>query len=214
MSRPEEEPPTDAESFSAVTGADLRAIEDLRRYRDLLEAGSQRMNLVGPSALAMFWSRHAFDSAQLAPLLGSARVVADIGTGAGFPGIVLAILLRDRADAHVHLVESLGKRCAFLREVVGTLELPASVSHGRAETLRPMPNLQAVVARACAPLPRLLSYAEPLMRSGARGIFLKGRTAEAELQEARKTWDLSAELVQSRSDPSGRIVVVERLSRG
>lgn len=209
--RPEPEV-RDADSFAAATGAGAQAMVDLHRYRDLLEAGAARMNLVGPSALAAFWPRHAWDSAQLTPLMAEARTVADIGAGGGFPGVVLAILLKGREGAHVHLIESLTKRCGFLQEVVTALELPATVHHVRAEALDPAPAVEVVTARACAPLPRLFGYALPLMRGGARGLFLKGRAAEAELAEARRAWRVDARLVQSRSDPSGRIVVVESLA--
>ena len=188
-------------------------LADLTRYREMLRDGSERMNLVGPSAMAEFWLRHAWDSAQLAPLMDDAVTVADVGAGAGFPGVVLAILLKDRPGAHVHLVESLTKRCGFLHKVVEALQLPATVHNVRAEELSPVPAVDIVTARACAPLPRLLSYALPLMRGGARGLFLKGRGAEAEVAEARRTWRLDAHFVESRSDPSGRIVVVETLSR-
>ena len=204
----------DAASFQRVTGAGESAMADLGRYRELLEAGTQRMNLVGPSALAEFWPRHAWDSAQLLPLMDGALTVADIGAGGGFPGLVLAILLKGRAGARVHLVESQAKRCGFLREVVAALDLPAEVHNARAEALDPVPAVEVVTARACAPLPRLFGYALPLMRGGARGLFLKGRSAEAELEAARSSWRVDATLVPSRSDLSGRIVVVERLSRG
>ncbi len=205
---------TDAASFQATTGASDAAMADLHRFRDLLEAGSARMNLVGPSAMAEFWPRHAWDSAQLLPLMQGATTVADIGAGAGFPGVVLAVMLKGVAGAQVHLVESLAKRCVFLQEVVQALDLPAVVHRARAEALDPVPAVAVVTARACAPLPRLLGYAAPLLRGGARGLFLKGRGAEAELAEARRAWRVRAELVASRSDPSGRIVVVEALSHG
>ena len=203
----------DACTFQAATGASDAAMADLQRYRELLVSGSERMNLVGPSALAEFWPRHAWDSAQLLPLMDGAVTMADVGAGSGFPGVVLAILLKGRPGARVHLIESLAKRCGFLREVADALELPAEVQNARAEALDPPPLVAIVTARACAPLPRLFGYALPLMRSGARGLFLKGRSAEAELAEARRDWRVEATLIPSRSDPSGRIVRVERLSR-
>lgn len=204
----------DAASFARAAGASQTEMADLEVYRDLLEAGSRKVNLVGPSALDAFWPRHAWDSAQLLPLLGACTTVADVGSGAGFPGAVLAILLKRRGEGvHVHLVESQTKRCRFLQEVVDALQLPATVHDARAEDLDPVPAVEVVTARACAPLARLLAFAEPFLRRGARGLFLKGRSAEDELVEARRTWRLKAELVASRSDPSGRIVVVEEASR-
>lgn len=199
----------DAAAFAQETGASDQAMADLERYRGLLTDASRQMNLVGPSALDAFWPRHAWDSAQLAPLLGETATVADIGAGGGFPGVVLAVLLKGRPGAQIHLVESLGKRARFLQEVVDALELPAVVHHVRAEALDPAPHVGVVTARACAPLSRLLGFARPFLRRGARGLFLKGRSAPEELAEARRTWRLRAELLPSRSDPSGRIVLVE-----
>lgn len=213
MEHAPELPVSDAAAFARETGASASAMAELERYRALLAEASGRMNLVGPSALAEFWPRHAWDSAQLLPLLGGARAVADIGAGAGFPGVVLAVLLKERGDVRVHLVESLAKRCRFLQEVVDALALPAVVHHARAEALDPLPAVEVVTARACAPLPRLLDFAWPFLRTGARGVFLKGRSAEVELAEARRGWRLKARLVESRSDPSGRIVVVEEAAR-
>ena len=202
------------ESFQSASGASQPQMADLDRFRGLLEAASRRMNLVGPSALAEFWPRHAWDSAQLMAHIGPASTLADLGAGAGFPGVVLAILLKERAGARVHLVDSQAKRCTFLREVVQALSLPAEVHQARAEQVDPPPGVEIVTARACAPLPRLFGYAYPWLRGGARGLFLKGRGAEQELAEARRTWRVQARLVPSRSDPSGRVVVVESLALG
>lgn len=203
----------DGPSAALATYASPLALADLDLYRQLLEEGSGRMNLIGPSALAEFWTRHALDSAQLLDLEPQASVWLDIGAGGGFPGIVLAILLKARGGARVHLVESVAKRAGFLAEVVERLGLPAVVHCARAESLARPPGLQIVTARACAPMPRLLGYAFPHLKSGARGLFLKGRGVEAELTEARRSWRFGAELLPSVSDPSGRVVRIERLSR-
>lgn len=191
-------------------------MRDLHRYFDLLSTWNGRMNLVGPSALASFWPRHAWDSAQLLDHAPEARVWADIGAGAGFPGLVLAILIKPRDRAHVHLVESMAKRCLFLREVAADLDLPVTVHNHRAEEVA-LPAVQVVAARAVASMPKLLGFAAPLL-AGRRpdqtiGLFLKGTSAEEELTEARQMWDFDAELLPSRSDPSGRIVRIERLRR-
>ncbi|WP_346764291.1 16S rRNA (guanine(527)-N(7))-methyltransferase RsmG [Caulobacter sp. SLTY] len=185
---------------------------DLVRYREMLEDWNGRMNLVGPSAMAVFWSRHALDSAQLIRLAPDALTWADLGTGAGLPGLVLAILLKNREGAQVHLVESLAKRCRFLSEVVGELELPATVHNMRAEEGKIA--VQMVTARAVAALPKLLGFAEPYLKRGARGLFLKGQAAESELAEARQGWRLDADLVHSLSDPDGRIVDIRSAKRG
>ena len=106
--------PLDRAGFAAATGADDRALADLEAYRGLLEDWNQRMNLVGPATLPAFWSRHALDSAQLLPLAPDALTWADLGAGAGLPGVVLARLGRNRPGFHVHLVESMSKLCRFL----------------------------------------------------------------------------------------------------
>ncbi len=201
------------ETFAQRTGAAGSEMSDLNSFRAILEDWSERMNLVGPSARTDFWRRHAYDSAQLldvAPM--TAKTWADLGAGAGFPGVVLAIMLKAIPGAHVHLVDSQTKRCRFLSEVVAALKLPATVHNARAETLK-LTGIEMVTARACAPLPRLLGYAHPLMKAGARGLFLKGRGVEAEIAEARETWRFDATLTPSRSDPSGMLLGIERLSR-
>jgi len=209
---PEAVPVPDAAAFAALTGAGDQAMSDLERYRSYLEDWNQRMNLVGPATLPVFWSRHAWDSAQLIPLAPSAKVWADLGTGAGLPGIVLAIMGKDVPGYHVHLVESMAKRCRFLAEVVEGLALPATVHHSRAEDLA-LP-VDIVTARACAPLSRLLGYARPYLDRGATALFLKGQDVASELDEAARSWGFEAEVSPSLSDARGRIVRVGRLGRG
>jgi 16S rRNA (guanine527-N7)-methyltransferase len=127
--------------------------------------------------------------------------------------LVLAILLKGREGAQVHLVESLAKRCRFLSEVVSELGLPAKVHNARAEDVKI--EVEVVTARAVAALPKLLGFAEPYLKRGARGLFLKGQAAEAELAEARAAgWKLDAALIESLSDPDGRIVDIRSAKRG
>ncbi|WP_271147217.1 16S rRNA (guanine(527)-N(7))-methyltransferase RsmG [Brevundimonas sp. NIBR10] len=185
---------------------------DLAVFLDRLTEANAVMNLVGPDSLPDFWNRHAFDSAQLLDLAPDARTWADLGAGAGFPGVVLSILLKGRADAHVWLIDSLQKRCRFLQTIVDQLDLPATVVWGRAEEQEI--KVDVVTARAVAPLEKLLGYAQPYLKRGAQGLFLKGEKAEAELQEARKVWQVDADLSVSRSDPRGRILTVRTLRRG
>ncbi|MCR5878130.1 16S rRNA (guanine(527)-N(7))-methyltransferase RsmG [Phenylobacterium sp. J367] len=203
--------PTDAASFAAATGATPAQMRDLARFLEMLEAGNAVMNLVGPKSLPDFWNRHAWDSAQLLPLAPEARTWADLGAGAGFPGLVLAILLKGREGAHVHLVESMTKRCRFLQEVVDTVDLPATVHNDRAENLKLA--VDVVTARACAPLVRLLGFAQPYLQAGADGLFLKGQDVASELEEATKSWKFEAEVIPSASDERGRIVRVKRFGR-
>ncbi|HVY33364.1 MAG TPA: 16S rRNA (guanine(527)-N(7))-methyltransferase RsmG [Caulobacteraceae bacterium] len=184
---------------------------DLEAFRSLLAQWNEDMNLVGPSAMAEFWPRHVYDSAQLLALAPEARVWADIGAGAGFPGVVLAILLKETPGARVHLVESMAKRCRFLQAVVNQLALPAEVHNSRAEDLRL--KVDVVCARACAPLVRLLGYTRPYLTGGATGLFLKGQDIVSELTEAAKCWNFEAHLTASLSHPEGRILQVKGLKR-
>ena len=180
-------------------------------FRIRLSEANSVMNLVGPDSLPDFWNRHAWDSAQLLTHAPGARTWADLGAGAGFPGVVLAILLKDAPGAHVWLIDSLGKRCRFLQEIVDVMDLPATVINGRAE--EQAVKCDIVTARAVAPMERLLGYAQPYFQRGAQGLFLKGEKAESELIEARKSWHLDAELAPSQSDPRGRIVTVRSVRR-
>ena len=202
--------PFTAATFSEVMKATADQMAALQRFEQLLSEWNGRMNMVGPSALPTFWRRHAFDSAQLLYVEQGALEWADVGAGAGFPGVVLAILLKDRAGAVVHLIESMAKRAAFLEVVCAELGLPAELHHARAEAVTPPRGVQVVTARACAPLPRLLGYTRRFFAAGARGVFLKGQGVEAELTDARRSWTLDATVLPSRSDPSGRILRIEK----
>jgi 16S rRNA (guanine527-N7)-methyltransferase len=205
------DPPMTAEGFAAVSGATPGQMADLERFRVMLAQRNVVMNLVGPASLPDFWSRHAWDSAQLLKLAPDARAWADLGAGAGLPGIVLAILGKGVMGFHVDLVESMTKRCKFLSEVVEALQLPATVHNTRAENLDL--TVEIVTARACAPLWRLLGYARPYLQGGATGLFLKGQDVVAEMSEAARYWEYEADVVPSKSDPRGRIVRVKRLGR-
>jgi len=206
-------PGFDRASFAEATGASAAALTMLDSYLDLLTDWNGRMNLVGPSALAAFWLRHAYDSAQLLTFAPAAKVWADLGSGAGLPGIVLAILLKGTPGAEVHLVESMVKRTRFLAEVAAKLDLPVMIHNRRAEDMTPPKGLEVVTARACAPLSRLLSFAYPCLRTGATGLFLKGRDVEHELTEARLAWHFDVRLHPSLSDPSGRVIQLQKVTR-
>lgn len=200
------------EEFQGLTNASAERMAELVAFREHLGEANTVMNLVGPNSLPDFWNRHAWDSAQLLDLAPDAKTWADLGAGAGFPGVVLAILLKDTPDAHVWLVDSLQKRCKFLQYIVDELELPATVIWGRAEEQEI--EVDVVTARAVASLDKLVGYAQSYLSLGAQALFLKGEKAEQELIDARKVWHLDAELSISRSDPRGRIVTVRTLRRG
>lgn len=199
-------------AFQSRTGASEDQMADLEAFRLMLGEANAVMNLVGPDSLPDFWNRHAWDSAQLLARATEALTWADLGAGAGFPGVVLAIMSKEKAGAHVWLIDSLGKRCRFLQEVVDRLALPATVINGRAEEQRVTCDI--VTARAVAPMEKLLGYAQPYFERGAQGLFLKGERAESELIEARKSWHFEAELAPSQSDPRGRIVTIRSVRRG
>jgi len=206
-----ETPALDASGSQVLMGVTDAQLADLARYQTLLAEWNTVMNLVGPATIATYWTRHALDSAQLLALAPTARIWADLGAGAGLPGVVLAILLKDVPGAKVHLVESMAKRCRFLAEVCGALDLPVEIHNARAETLNL--TVDVVTARACAPMTKLLGFSWPYLHRGALGLFLKGQDVEIELSEARKSWKFAAELRPSQSDPRGRIVQVKGLSR-
>lgn len=202
---------TEKAAFQQKANATPEQMADLEAFRVRLVEANAVMNLVGPDSLPDFWNRHAWDSAQLLAHAPEALTWADLGAGAGFPGVVLTILLKGREGAHVWLIDSLGKRCRFLQEIVDELSLPATVLNGRAEEQKVRCDI--VTARAVAPMDKLLGYAQPYFERGAQGLFLKGEKAESELIEARKSWHLQAELAQSQSDGRGRIVTVRSLRR-
>lgn len=212
--------PLTAADFRRLTGATAEIMDRLATYLALLQKWQRRINLVAASTLADPWRRHMLDSAQLVPLLGTPAVapaatapirVADLGSGAGFPGLVLAVM----GAGAISLVESDSRKCAFLREAIRATAAQATVETARIESL---PSLAAdvVTARACAPLPRLIGYAARHLRpdsdaSGGVCLLLKGRSAAAELTRARETWNMSARLVDSISDPSGVVIRLEAI---
>jgi 16S rRNA (guanine527-N7)-methyltransferase len=165
-------------------------------------------NLVGPGTLDRIWTRHIADSLQLLDLAPEARTWLDLGSGAGFPGLVLGIVLAERGG-RVDLIESNGRKCAFLRQAARLTGAAASVHEGRLEALVPrFAGTQVVTARALAPLPALIAWTEPLLKTGTLGLFPKGREAEAELTEARKSLRFESDVVPSRTDREGRIIRV------
>ena len=189
-------------------------IERLETHRRLLADWSERMNLVGPKELELFWSRHALDSAQLLKLAPAAKRWADLGSGAGFPGLIVAAFLAGEAGVAVHLVESTGKKAAFLRAVAEEAGLPVRVFNQRIEDFGAGEGpYDVVTARALAPLNRLIPYAKPILDRGAIGLFHKGADLDAELAAAKTVLSggaFRADVLESLSDPRGRIVHVTR----
>ena len=185
----------------------------LDRFVEFLLPWAARTNLIARSTIPQIWTRHIADSLQLLELAPGARTWIDLGSGAGFPGAILACALAGQSGAHVHLVESNGKKATFLREAVKHLELPATIHAVRIEDFGKNCKLRAdvVTARAVAPLNDLFKLAYPLLTSPARGLFPKGQHVEVELTEASKSWKIDAELIPSKTSPEGRIVAVRKL---
>lgn len=185
----------------------------LDRLVELLLEWQQTRNLIAGSTIPTIWTRHIADSLQLLELAPEAKIWVDLGSGGGFPGLVLACALADRAGANVHLVESTAKKCAFLQAAADNLRLPAEIHCQRVEDFIPdFPITPDVVtARALVPLPKLLELAFPLLKRGAKGLFPKGQHVVSELTSASKCWIIGHKLVPSRTDDRARIVVVDRL---
>ena len=230
---PSKPPPLSAAAFRAAIDVSRETLDRLERYAALLEKWNRAINLVARGSLADLWRRHMLDSAQLWPLLpppqgqapqgqapqgrapqGRPRRILDLGSGAGFPGLVLAIMAAADSDVEVHLVEADRKKAAFLREAARVAEASVTLHVQRIESLAPFP-VDAVTARACAPLPRLLAYAAPFLRKYRPGVpppvglFLKGREVDRELTEAREKWKIEAELLPSRTDATARILRIQ-----
>ena len=197
------------EGFARLVNVSRETLDRLDAYVGLLKAWNQRINLVGATTMGDPWRRHVLDSAQLLPFLPrETRTLVDLGSGAGLPGLVLAIL----GVPQVHLVESDQRKVAFLREAARISATPVHIHAERAERL-PALAADVVTARALAPLPDLLDIAGRFLSNHSICLFLKGRGAGDEVAEAAKGWDLTARLEPSRSDPGGNIVLIERMAR-
>ncbi|MFC5069614.1 16S rRNA (guanine(527)-N(7))-methyltransferase RsmG [Flaviflagellibacter deserti] len=184
----------------------------LEIFVGLLLKWQKTVNLISPSTVPAIWTRHVADSLQLLQMAPAAKIWVDLGSGGGFPALVIAAALVDRLGARVHLIESDQRKCAFLREAVRHAVLPATIHNGRIEAVLGnwVEPAEVITARALAPLPRLVELAFPLLKTGAIGLFSKGRDAVAELTQTAKDWHIEAELAQSLTDPDGRIVVVSK----
>ena len=186
----------------------------LDRYIALLREWQAKTNLVAPSTLPNLWTRHIADSLQLVDLAPSAKRWADLGSGGGFPGVVLACVLAGTPGSSIHLVERIAKKAAFLREAIRVTTSPGVVHLAEIgdNVDRITGPVDCVTARALAPLHQLIGFAEPLMRQGAKALFLKGQDVEAELTEAAKYWSIQPQLHQSRTG-DGWIVELDTAER-
>lgn len=228
----------DSASFAAATKVSRETLERLNLYESLLRVWQKRINLVANATLEELWGRHFFDSAQLLPLIpAEARSFVDLGSGGGFPGLVLAIMMADldrsgeRSDGgvaagaanvrservrRVVLVESDQRKGAFLREVARQCGVAVEILSARIEnpeTQVRLGQVDCVTARALAPLDRLLGLAAPLFGERTVGLFLKGQSATAEVEAARATWAFDVSVVPSATAADASVLVIRRPSR-
>ena len=204
------------EAFAAAFAVSRETLGRLELYESLLRRWQPAVNLVAPSTLPQVWHRHFADSAQLVALLPSAaRSLADLGAGAGFPGMVLAIILTEMRPVRCCLIESDQRKAAFLRAVARQTGLAVDIVSTRIEseeTQVRIGQVDVVTARALAPLSRLLALAAPLFGPETVGLFLKGRDAAREIDEARAGWRFDVELVASATEARGSVVVIRHLA--
>jgi 16S rRNA (guanine527-N7)-methyltransferase len=199
----------DARGFAAETGVSRETLDRLEAYGALLRRWSERVNLVGRNTLDDLWRRHFLDSAQLRLFMpNSAKMSMDLGSGAGFPGLVLAVL----GVSGVELAEADQRKCAFLREAIRVTGAAAVLREGRAEAM-PARAYDIVTARACAPLDRLLALAERFIGPRTRCLFLKGERAEEEIAVAREGWNMDISTRPSLADPRGVVLCLEGVAR-
>ena len=201
------------EDFARDSDVSRETLADYQAWHALLVKWNRKINLVSPTAMDDFWRRHALDSWQIwSHIPETASKLIDLGSGAGFPGLAMAIGCKARDHGDVTLVESAGKKTTFLRTVIRELGLPAMATSERAETIEPSRH-DIITARAFAPLPRLFSYAQPFWGEGTIGLFLKGEAVSEELTEASKEWTYNVESIPSLSDTTGCLLRITELRR-
>ncbi|KCZ51130.1 16S rRNA (guanine(527)-N(7))-methyltransferase RsmG [Hyphomonas pacifica] len=200
----------DRAAFLADFDVSRETLERLDTIILTLDDWRKRSNLIGPREWPQIWTRHVGDSFQILDSVSNETRVVDFGSGAGFPGLIMSAA---RPASHVTMMESVGKKCAFLRAAIDAAGLNAAVYQGRIETA-PASEADIVTARAFAPLPKLLDYAAPWMENGAKGVFLKGERWKEELTDAQQRWSFAYEAIPSRTGGSGVILIVRELKRG
>ncbi|MEM9321157.1 MAG: 16S rRNA (guanine(527)-N(7))-methyltransferase RsmG [Pseudomonadota bacterium] len=205
---------TGPERFQAAFGVSRETLERLETYAALLEKWSQTINLVSKASLADLWWRHFSDSAQILTLANaSARSWIDLGSGGGFPGLVVAILAAElRPGLSVTLIDSDLRKCAFLREVARKTGVHCQTETSRIED-RSAGMFDVISARALAPLPKLLALAHPFMGPTSQCLFLKGADHETELTEAAKSWHSEVRAIPSLTHPTASILCIEGVQR-
>jgi 16S rRNA (guanine527-N7)-methyltransferase len=204
-SRPSQREPLGPEAFARMTNVSRETMDRLRAYVDLLVNWTRRINLIGRNTVGDVWRRHILDSAQLYPHISTkARILVDLGTGAGFPGLILGIL----GVPEVHLIEADGRKVAFLREALRITGTVARIQATRIERAKPV-LADVVTARAVATVSELLDISRPFRGAETKCLLLKGASVDLELTAAAKAWTMHVDRFPSVSDPSGCILQLE-----
>lgn len=202
----------DREAALRLTPVSRETQERLERFAEHFLKWQRVVQLVAPSTLDTLWTRHIADSLQLLPYIEDAKEIVDVGSGGGFPGLVLAIAAPDKK---FHLVESDTRKASFLREAARISNASADVYAERVESVakRIATRIHRITARAFAPLPKLLELSEEFLKAGAKGVFLKSQDIDEELTTAAKSWNVNYQLRNSLTDPRGRILLIDKALR-
>ncbi|MEE9313887.1 MAG: 16S rRNA (guanine(527)-N(7))-methyltransferase RsmG [Rhizobiaceae bacterium] len=204
---------------NSVMGVSRETEERLTAFHDLLRQWQARINLISPTTVDQIWERHIADSMQCCVLVSEIKSLVDIGSGAGFPGMVMAIVLAEAGEGRVEFIESNGKKCAFLNAVVRETGLKAAgldirVHHGRVQDVLPDLEVPEVVsARALASLDDLLGLTQNVLERGCIGLFPKGRDHGAEITKAKENWGFELELHQSQFESGSVLLKITDLKR-
>ncbi|MEM8811969.1 MAG: 16S rRNA (guanine(527)-N(7))-methyltransferase RsmG [Pseudomonadota bacterium] len=207
------EAPESVDALSGIVDVSRETSERLDVFVRLLEKWQRAQNLIAPSTLGFIWTRHVADSAQICRLYPDARTWIDLGSGGGFPGLVVGILNADRPDFQMHLVEANSRKGAFLRTVIRETRIPGQVHVGRIEAYSPPQDrpVDVISARALAPLAELCGYAWPLMTEKTVAIFHKGRDWQREVDLALHDWNLDLVVKDSAVDDGGKLIEIRAL---
>ncbi len=201
------------EALQSEHNVSRETLARLDTYLACLDDWRGRVNLIGPAEWAHIWSRHIADSLALLPYIPANSKILDIGSGGGFPALPLACALFDQAGFYITLVESTGKKAAFLRAAIAETGVKAKVLACRIESLtaKDIGPVDIITARAVAPLPKLLAYAEPALARGAVGLFHKGRSWREEVEKARQEWHFQLDIFPQPGD-EGAVLKLSEVS--
>lgn len=206
-------PDVDRQKFLPVADVSRETAKDLDIYAQLLIKWQASINLVGPQTIGQLWTRHFLDSLQMRRVEPDARRYVDMGSGAGFPGLVIALALKGMPRAEVILIESNSKKAAFLREVIRVTAAPAKVINDRVEKALPsLGRVDVVTARALAPLAQLLDWCAPLLKSGTVAVFSKGRDLDKEVADAARCWAFDYDVLPSVVESDSAIIRIRTLA--